>query len=313
MYLPRTLRPLAALVVTLALALAGTTPAGAETGPMSAESDGARLDALGLDADLVAAVKLRCHGHVGDDGPVVGCTWKRHRTDADVRVWQLWNLQVSPETGVRNLVAEVGTDTTSVRDTEVEAPAKYLYAVVGLNGAGEVVARSRVDAVRLGERPHRDIERLRLECTGVAADDGPVIGCDWSAVEDAPAVEYRLFRTSKHRDSGLVATTGLDVTSYRDADVHAGVRYRYWVVGVDEHGRLVAASRSAWAGVELPERDREHDRVRDADSVRDVAKAEEASDVDELRVAEREPVRVPEIDRHPDRADEQRSDRRRGR
>lgn len=302
MHLQRLLRPLAALAVILAIGLAGLTPAGAETGPMSAESDHARLDALGLDADLHARVKLSCDGHLGDEGPVVGCSWHRHHSDLDVRSWQLWNLQVAPETGVRNLVAEVGSDTTAFRDADVEAPAKYLYAVVGLNGEGDVVARSRVVAVRLGERPHRDIEHLRLDCVGSDTDGGPVIGCSWSGVEEAPAVEYRLFRVSKRHDRRHVVTTGVDVTEYRDDDVRYGVRYRYWVVGVDAHGNIVAASRSAVAGVEAPDREVDHELDRAVDKVRDAdPKPDRELDADRHGDLPTDPPADRETDRRVDR------------
>ena len=305
-YLPRLPRPtrhrpFAALALIIVLALTGMAPAGAETGPMSAESDGARLDALGLDSDLYAAVKLNCHGHLGDDGPAVGCEWKRHHDDADVRAWQLWNLQVRPETGVRNLVTEVGADVTAARDTNVVAPATYLYAVIGLNGEGEVVTRSRVVAVRLGEPTRPEVEQLRLDCVGQDTDAGPVVGCDWSGVELAPAVEYKLFRVTERHDRRVVATTGLDQTSYRDSGVHYGTRYRYWVIGVDEHGNIVAASRSSVAGVEAP--DREVDAVREID-------AEPVRDVESARDAERDrPVDRPD-DRVRDRDTDRPLDRR---
>lgn len=294
MQFPRPSHPLAAIVVLLAVLFGGISLAAAETGPMSAETDHARIDALGLDADLHAAVTLRCHGQVADDGASVGCEWRRSHdrvsNDLDVRAWQLWKIQVAPETGHRTLVAEVGADTNAVRDTDVTAPAKYLYAVLGLNSSGEVVARSRVVAVRLGERPHRDIEHLRLECAGHDGDEGPIIGCDWTGVETAPAVEYRLFRQSEHNDRRVVTTTGLDQTSFRDESVDYGVRYRYWVIGVDGHGDIVAASRSAVAGVHRPDREIDREPVRDAvsDRVSDAA-SDQASDVVGDRVTDHAP------------------------
>ena len=302
-------RPLVVIALIFGLALTGIAPAAAETGPMSAESDGARLDALGLDSDLYAAVKLNCHGHLGDDGPAVGCEWKRHHDDADVRAWQLWKIQIRPETGFRNLVAEVGAEVTSVRDTNVAAPAKYLYAVIGVNSQGDVVARSRVVAVRLGDPSRPDVEQLRLDCLGQDTDAGPVVGCDWSGVEHATAVEYKLFRVTERHDRRVVATTGLDQTSYRDSGVHYGIRYRYWVIGLDEHGNIVAASRSSVAGVEAP--DREIDPVREIDPevVRDakpVREAEPVRDIERDRPAARPDDRVPErdTDRPVDRRDD---------
>lgn len=323
MHLLRMPRLAAALAVVVALALATTAPAAAETGPMSAETDHARIDALGLEHDLLAAVRLTCRGHVGDDGPAVGCEWKQQRDAANVRVWQVWNVQVRPDAGVRNLVAEVGPDVGSIRDTSVVAPAKYLYAVVGLDHAGEVVARSRVVAVRLGEARRHDIEQLRLDCLGELTDAGPVIGCDWSAADEARVAEYRLFRATHGHDRRLVAATGPDQTSYRDDAVEVGVRHRYWVVGIDDHGNVVAASRSSVAGVE-PQRPEQSEPRRDTDeAARDEAAfdgvapkpvREETASVDD-EDARPDPKRQsdPEDRDEGDRPTDRRDDRRRGR
>jgi len=221
-----------------------------------------RMARLGEDGH--AAVGLACAAQRDDGGPFVACRWHLDEPDVDVRAWQLWRLKVAPEVGQRTLVTEVGADTTAARDTAIDSPAKYVYAVVGLGVDGEPVARSRVATVRIGDSPSRDLEILHLECAGSVADEVPVIGCDWSPVEHAAAVEYRVYRATGDHHRVLVATIGLDATSYRDTRVEPGVRYRYTVAAFDGRGRMVAIARPESVGVPLPERDRHRDEARDA-------------------------------------------------
>ena len=267
------LRAAAVAAATLALLVGLAAPASAATGPGSAPylaADSAAAEALGFDelADDLEVIKLRCRGHVADTGPVTNCAW---RTDApDVATFQLWRLQLDVDDAARVLVTEVGVDTHAAADTGVVAPAIYLYAVLGLDADGQVVARSRADRVSLRDP---SIEHLRLACDkvtdAVPATDtepavAPSIGCTWSPAEEAEVRAYHLYRVVHGEDRVLIATVGADVVSYLDTSVEAGVRYRYRVEGVDEAGETVARSRFDGAGCPKPDRtDRDRDRAHD--------------------------------------------------
>ncbi len=254
---PRTRRRFTTVVIA-ALALVAATPAlaAAGTGPGSHElirHKDAALDRFEFDEPTdevdVERVKLNCRGH-GSDVDGVACAW---RSEATVASWQLWNLQILPSGGARNLVAEVGADVMSYHDTAVTGPAVYLYAVLGLDAEGTIVAQSRVDKVRV---QGKDIGHLRLECD--AREDAETIGCGWSAPEDAEIRAYELYRSAAGEERTVIATLGADATGYTDTDVEAGVRYRYRLVALDPSGAIEALSRTDSAGWAI-ERDRDHD------------------------------------------------------
>jgi hypothetical protein len=268
-------RTCALLVALLTASVALAAPAIAE------ESDGAGRGTVGDTLmelpDLPITVPLACKARVSDSAGAVHCRW-RGGEDPAVDSWQLWNLQVRPEVGPRNLVAELGADTHSYVDSNVEVPAGYLYAVLGLDEEGQVVARSRVVHVRLKERSDR-VEMLRLECSvhrgeGVAGDatirDDVEIGCEWSAATDPAAEGYVLWRRVDHGEREVIARMGLDQISYVDTDVAPGHRYTYLVRAVDEEGNVVAKSHSEHVAIRAhdePQRDqvRSHDEPeRDA-------------------------------------------------
>ena len=260
------IRRQALLIAGLALALiVGLTgPAAAGTGPGSApylaETDEA-YEQLGFDelATDLGPIKLHCRGTVTDSGPVAGCHWRTESTA--ISTFQLWRLELRVDDAQRVLVTEVGADTSSATDTGVSAPGAYLYAVLGLDDSGEVVARSRVDRVRFRDP---SIEHLRLDCdkvtdevpaTDTAPAIAPSIGCSWSGAEDVDVRAYNLYRSVHGQERVLVATVGPDVTGFVDTGVEAGVRYLYRVEGVDESGAVVARSRLDGAGCAKRDRD----------------------------------------------------------
>ena len=258
----------------------------------------ATSDVIDVRIDTLPVVKLNCHGHVETAIGVVGCVW-RAEVDSVVASWQLWNLQTRPQRGSRHLVAELGADVRSYRDPNVVVPAAYVYAVVGLDADGDIVARSRLSPAVLHDRD-RKLDILRLECDAhrveldIAADPAaevdPVvsIGCEWSATDSEQAVGYQLWRSVDGGERHLIASTSLGETSVRDHDVSRGHRYRYVVSAVDPEGRIVGRSRAATVALRPPdrveervrdlERDQgrgvEHDRVRDVDVVIDPVRVE---------------------------------------
>jgi hypothetical protein len=185
------------------------------------------------------------------------------RPQHEIVKWQLWNIQLKPTQGHRNLVAELGPEQTTYRDHEVEAPAAYLYAVLGLDARGEIVARSRPDLAVVAARPEREV--LRLSCrarivdtaptlstdrAAVDAPGRPVVGCEWSPTHLRRAAGYHVYRSADGGGRELIARTGLDRTSMVDDNVAFGHRYAYVVVAVDADGKML--SRSRVARVDIP-------------------------------------------------------------
>ncbi len=269
--------------------------------------------------DALATAKLNCHGHVEQGTGVVGCAW-RVDSDRTVASWQLWNLQTRPERGSRNLVAELGADVRSYRDPEVAVPAAYVYAVIGLDADGEIVARSRLSSAVLQERD-RKLDILRLDCAAhraelddaadaavelapaVEVDPAFSIGCQWSATRSDQAVGYELWRSVDGGERHVIARTGLDQTSVRDNEVSIGHRYRYVVLAVDTDGHIVGRSRSAT--VALRPHDSAEDRVSDTE--REHTREVERDRVQETeRVVDLEPAAV---ERPPERLGDQIQDR----
>ncbi len=210
--------------------------------------------------DVRHEIKARCFGSVDDSGGgSVECNWTT-RDDLAVRGWQLWNIRVRPHHGERNLVAELGADTTAYVDTALEVPGQYLYVVLGLDAAGEIVARSEPASVTLVAASDH-VDAMRLRCRAVAArGDSAEIGCTWSSTEAESAVGYVLWRGVAEGDRAVVARTGLDELSYIDTEVAVGHRYLYVVTAVDADGEVVARSRAEHVG--LPGSESRPDRVR---------------------------------------------------
>lgn len=276
----RSTRVRSLLAALVGVAVLVSTAVTAQANESEVERDGAIDKAVPAISDVVdggadaqATVKLNCHGYVEEGIGVVGCAW-RANTDRSVASWQLWNLQTRPERGSRNLVAELGADVRSYRDPEVMVPAAYVYAVVGLDAEGEIVARSRLSSAVLQERD-RELDIMRLDCSAhitepdlasdpaVESDRAVSIGCEWSATRSEQAVAYELWRSVDGAERHVVARTGLDQTSVRDSEVSVGHRYRYVVLAVDTDGHIVGRSRSATVGVRP--HDSAEDRVGDAE------------------------------------------------
>lgn len=247
-----------ALLVSLAPAASGASTR-VDSSPSSAERLG--LDDLGSD---VAKIKLRCGGRIADTGPVAACQWRTASTE--IVTVQLWRLQLRIDDAERVLVTEVGADVHMATDGAVTAPGAYLYAVLGLDAEGDIVARSRVERVRFRDP---SIESLRLDCDALIDTSDPdlavepSIGCSWSAAEQADVRAYNLYRLEKGQERRLLATLGQDTTGYVDRDVEAGVRYIYRVEGVDAAGIVVARSRPDSAGWSTSDRGEQRDERRD--------------------------------------------------
>jgi len=212
--------------------------------------------------DIEAVVKLDCQPRRSDAEAAVACEW-RADDDLGVRSWQLWKLQVRPERGGRTLVAQLGADATAHTDLDVTVPAAYLYAVLGLDADGTVIARSRVDPVQLNVRDHQ-VEPMRLECAAHPIDSAPgaVVGCEWNEVSNDAAVGYILWKSVDGGERAEIARVGLETTHVRDDEVAPGHRFTYVVTAVDQAGAIVGQSRSETVGIAA--RDRVIEPVRDA-------------------------------------------------
>lgn len=235
-------------------------------------------DVLRIDDEIPVVVKLGCRGHVEEGAGAVACRW-HPTTDRAVASWQLWNLQVRPELGARTLVAELGVDASGYRDTNVDVPAAYVYAVLALDADGEVIGRSRVVKAVLHERD-RAPEPLHLGCDGqsaetnrteldAAAPDHAIwVTCEWRPATSDLAAGYVVWRSIDDGERSVIARTGLEQTAIRDDDVAAGHRYRYVVQAVDADGNLVGQSRSvsiAFRPHDRPTPEVEVRRARDVD------------------------------------------------
>jgi hypothetical protein len=266
-------------VATLVLALLATLVAPASAGVAGSEPDSTptRGDhpirralsvvpgrVLGL-PDTDVALRLRCAPRPVDRvTPAVACEWSGG-DDADIRSWQLWRLRVRPEQDGRVLVAEVGRETTSHLDTGVTAPGVHLYAVLGLDGDGEIVGRSRVQRVTLA-RPAHEVETMRLACAAHNRESDGVatvsVGCDWSEVAAPGAVGYVVWKRTDDGERTVLARVDLSTTAIRDGAVAFGHRYAYLVTAVDRDGLVVARSRVETVAIRRPDRpvDRPVDR-----------------------------------------------------
>jgi hypothetical protein len=207
--------------------------------------------------DVDAAIKLHCAPRQSDSAAAVRCEWLAG-DDLDVRAWQLWRLQVRPERGDRVLVATLGADAASYTDDGVVAPAKYLFAVLGLDVEGDVIARSRLETVRLRwhDAPEIDLVPLRLTCAAAhgEGDATASAGCEWSGIEHDRASGYILWKSVDGGERTVLARVGLDTQSYRDTAIAAGHRYTYVVTAVDAEGEIIGRSRAKTVGLRPADR-----------------------------------------------------------
>ncbi|MDG1411885.1 MAG: hypothetical protein P8Q52_14175 [Acidimicrobiales bacterium] len=259
-------RIILAMVLAVLVAIPATAAGAAVRQGEKVSSDQA-FNVLQIDANVPVSVKLGCRGNVDEGIGTVGCRW-RAIDDQAIASWQLLNLQLRPEAGVRNLVAELGAHTRSFRDTNVEVPAAYVYAVLALDAEGEVIGRSRVVDAAVHNQD-REIEPLYLRCDGhrgeaETVERGEAIPdisiwtmCEWRPSTSDSTAGYVVWRTTDVGGRIAIARTGLDQTTIRDNDVSRGHRYRYVVQAVDADGNTVGLSRPANVAF------RPHDRTPD--------------------------------------------------
>ena len=266
----------AVLAVFMATITLLAVPAAAENAPeLDPKPDKADAIATFDFPEIDHPVALRCTGRFADRGPVVGCAW-RAREGVEVAQWQLWRLQIRPERGGRELVAELGSDVTAYDDHDVSSPAVYLYVVLGLDRDGGIVARSRPDVARLVERPHVAIHlacHLRRSVTDqpvvTAVSDAvepgfePSIVCRWEAKDRAGIRGYVVHRSVDGGERSTIAEVGADTTSIVDHEVRFGHRYSYVVTALNHEGQVVGRSRVVTIGVPVRPHDRIMDRVHD--------------------------------------------------
>ncbi len=258
--MPRKFLAFTAVIAFVLAAFALPASAGVDDHPAPSRRTITPLPYDGFDVSPTdVAVKLQCAARTGDERATVGCEWRTE--NHAVRQWQLWNLQLRPERGERNLVAELPGDVSSYADTAVKAPAGYLYAVLGLDGDGNIIARSRVQHVKLAV-PDHDVEALRLGCsthrveTDILSTDAAVdvlpqvsVGCVWSEAHNDAAVGYVLWKSVDSGEREVLTRVGLEVNEFRDHAVSFGHRYTYVVTAVDGAGNVVGLSRPEVVGI----------------------------------------------------------------
>ncbi|MEZ5243621.1 MAG: hypothetical protein R2707_00870 [Acidimicrobiales bacterium] len=268
---PHPPRRVALLAAGLVLALLATMPGPAAAGFAGNEADStpargehplrraiSHLPGRVLDLpDTDVALRLHCAPRSTDRRtPAVACEWSGG-DDADIGSWQLWRLQVRPAQDSRVLVAEVGVGTTSFLDTGVIAPSAYLYAVLAVDGAGEIVGRSRVATVTLTPPAH-EVEPMRLSCAPSRVESDAAltvsVGCAWNPVTAPAAVGYVVWKRTDDGERTVLARVGLSTTAIRDDAVAFGHRYAYLVTAVDGDGHEVGRSRVESVAIPRPDR-----------------------------------------------------------
>jgi hypothetical protein len=102
----------------------------------------------------IAVLNLECEGRRSDDGNLGAvCRWSS--TDI-IRAYQLWRIV---NRGHRELVGSYDNSTNIVRDDVPDDAHLVRYAVLGLNGDREIVARSRVEHVRFRQAEPPVVDR----------------------------------------------------------------------------------------------------------------------------------------------------------
>jgi hypothetical protein len=262
-------------VLTIALVVVAAPASAGQATDSDLKSDKAAAIAPFDFPEVDHAVTLQCRGAVTDRGPVVSCGWRADE-HLEIAGWQLWRLQIRDAGDGRTLVAELGADVTSYIDTGVSAPAAYLYVVVGLDRAGEIVARSRPDLARVAEHPSAGIElvcHLQRAASDTAVVTGssdlvepwfePAIACRWDRSDHADVRGYVVHRVVDGGRRTVIAEVGADTTSIVDHDIAFGHRYTYLVSALDHEGNVVAHSRAVKVGVPPWPHDRVTDRETD--------------------------------------------------
>jgi len=98
------------------------------------------------------------------------------------------------------------------------------------------------------DRDHKDFERLRLRCEGMATDTTPpVIACRWSASEAPRFAGYRLVRGDGDGRSIVFQTRDRSDTSFVDHQVRPGATYHYVVQVLGPQGQVIGMSERSTA------------------------------------------------------------------
>ena len=91
----------------------------------------------------ITALSLGCAGGESDaNGQVAACRWS---TTEDARAYQLWRIV---DRGDRELVGTFDNLTSIARDDVPNDAVLVRYAVIALDGDGEIIGQSRVQRVR---------------------------------------------------------------------------------------------------------------------------------------------------------------------
>lgn len=142
----RSLRKMLVTALTIGVVILGlVAPASAETQTRTRQTD--------TDVAVVAARPVRRPAHIdalslgcaarrdGDGGIGAACRWG---SSDEVRTYQLWRII---DRGDRQLVGTYDFETFAARNDVPDDAHVARYAVIGLDGEGEIVARSRVARV----------------------------------------------------------------------------------------------------------------------------------------------------------------------
>ncbi len=206
------------------------------------------------DAEVDHQIRLACGPRVKGDQLGVRCKWSQAQNDR-VRGYQLFR-SVNGE--ARELVTTVGANARlTYFDTDVKAPSKIVYGVVGLNRAGRVIAVSNPVRVELT----RPTEELRFDCHRDSIGGERGILCRWSETQRRDARGYLVYRSIGGDEREVIARIGLDGRRrHFDTEVQPGAVHIYYVAVVNRAGEVI--------GIGGPDRvrwpsDRVTDRVTD--------------------------------------------------
>ncbi len=221
-----TLRSAAATVALLVAVPATAAAVADDTAPIRDTTD-------------VEALRLECVARVADSGAVVRCDWSAPTTPAAVGV-KLYRSDPADADGRRVVYRSGDVGATGFTDTHVRLGHRYVYAVVAVDVAGRVVARSRAEWVRVPS--DSDVEVLRLRCALGPA--GEAVGCEWSRPQSRDAYVVSLWRSVDGGARELVERfRPSGPTTYRDPVPADATRIIYAVIATSESGRIVGRSR----------------------------------------------------------------------
>lgn len=222
-----TLRSAAATVALLvAVPATATATAAGDTTPVRDTTD-------------VEALRLECVARVADSGAVVRCDWSAPTTSGAVGV-KLYRSDPAVADGRRVVYRSGDVGATGFTDSHVRPGHRYAYAVVAVDQAGRIVARSRAEWVRVPS--DSDVEVLRLRCASGPA--GEAVGCEWGRPQSRDAYVVSLWRSVDGGQRELVERfRPSGPTTYRDPVPADATRITYAMIATSESGRIVGRSR----------------------------------------------------------------------